>query len=170
MNTDKGFDSRLAGLQEHMLHFALSLIPDRDRAQDLVQETSLRALDNRDKYYSNVNFKGWVFTIMRNVFINRCRRQALYPSMPEGLDGRSLPEHTASGGPTPEGVYTAKAITLTLGGFPAGYRIPFTMHVNGYKYEEIASRLGLPVGTVKSRIYFARKRLQFLFGDYRYNR
>lgn len=168
METNKGFESRLAGLQEHMLHFALTLIPDRDQALDLVQETSLRALDNREKYYSNINFKGWVFTIMRNLFINRCRRQALYPSMPEGLDGQSLPEHTVSGAPTPEGAYTAKSINRAIVGFPDSYRIPFTMHLDGYRYEEIASRLGLPIGTVKSRIYFARKRLQALFRDYRH--
>ena len=64
------FDQSLLGLQNNMMNFALSLTTNMEAAEDLLQETSLRVLNNRDKYYENVNVKGWVFTIMHNLFVN----------------------------------------------------------------------------------------------------
>ena len=64
------FSERLMALQSNLLNFAYTLTLNRDDAQDLLQDTTLKALDNQDKYVDNVNFKGWVFTIMRNIFIN----------------------------------------------------------------------------------------------------
>ena len=61
-------------LQANMLNFAYMLTSNRDDAYDLLQDTTLKALDNEDKYAENTNFKGWVFTIMRNIFINNYRR------------------------------------------------------------------------------------------------
>ena len=58
------------GLQSNLLNFAYILTSNKDDAEDLLQDTTLKALDNEDKYVDNVNFKGWVFTIMRNIFIN----------------------------------------------------------------------------------------------------
>lgn len=69
------FKERLLGLQGNLLNFAYQLTTSRETAQDLVQDTTLKVLDNESKYVDNVNFKGWVFTIMRNIFINNYRRQ-----------------------------------------------------------------------------------------------
>ncbi len=69
MNSNN-FQQRLLGLQDNLLNFAYMLTSDREEAKDLLQDTTLKALDNEDKYIDNVNFKGWVFTIMRNIFIN----------------------------------------------------------------------------------------------------
>ncbi len=66
---------KLVGLQGNLFNFACRLTANRDTAQDLVQDTTLKVLDNQSKYVDNVNFKGWVFTIMRNIFINNYRRQ-----------------------------------------------------------------------------------------------
>jgi len=71
--SDSNFKRRLLGLQSNLLNFAYQLTSSRDAAQDLVQDTTLKVLDNEDKYVDNVNFKGWVFTIMRNLFINNYR-------------------------------------------------------------------------------------------------
>ncbi len=68
------FQTRLMSLQANMLNFAYMLTSNRDDAYDLLQDTMLKVLDNRDKYTENTNFKGWVFTIMRNIFINNYRR------------------------------------------------------------------------------------------------
>lgn len=162
------FESKLLSLQSNLLNFAYLLTSNRDDAYDLLQDTTLKALDNEDKYVDNVNFKGWVFTIMRNIFINNYRkvvRSATVIDQTEDLYHLNLPQE--SGLETPEGSIAANEISTAINSFSEEYRIPFSMHVAGYKYNEIADKMGLPLGTVKSRIFFARKRLQEMLKDYR---
>ena len=143
----------------------------KTRKNPLLQDTTLKALDNEDKYVDNVNFKGWVFTIMRNIFINNYRkvvRSATIIDQTEDLYHLNLPQD--SGFESPEGSYAAREINDIINSFPDEYRVPFSMHVAGYKYNEIADEMGLPLGTVKSRIFFARKKLQVLLKDYRWRR
>ena len=64
------FQKNLLSMQENMMNFALMLTTNRDDAQDLMQDTTLKVLDNQEKYVDNINFKGWVLTVMRNIFIN----------------------------------------------------------------------------------------------------
>lgn len=168
MTTSNLFQSKLMSLQSNMLNFALMLTSNRDDAYDLLQDTTLKALDNSDKYVENTNFKGWVFTIMRNIFINNYRRNvrsATVVDQTEDLYHLNICQD--SGFETPEGSYGANEISAAINEFSDEYRIPFSMHVAGYKYGEIAEKMNLPLGTVKSRIFFARKRLQARFADYR---
>ena len=165
---NKEFESKLMSLQGNLLNFAYMLTSDRDNAYDLLQDTTLKALDNESKYVDNTNFKGWVFTIMRNIFINNYRkvvRSATVIDQTEDLYHLNLPQD--SGFETPEGSFAAKEITEAINAFSDDYRIPFSMHVAGYKYNEIAEKMNLPLGTVKSRIFFARQRLQQTLKDYR---
>ncbi|MDD6281189.1 MAG: RNA polymerase sigma factor [Muribaculaceae bacterium] len=162
------FENKLLSLQSNLLNFAYLLTSNRDDAYDLLQDTTLKALDNEDKYVDNVNFKGWVFTIMRNIFINNYRkvvRSATVIDQTEDLYHLNLPQE--SGLETPEGSIAATEITAAINSFSDEYRVPFSMHVAGYKYNEIADKMNLPLGTVKSRIFFARKRLQEMLKDYR---
>ncbi|MDE5971084.1 MAG: sigma-70 family RNA polymerase sigma factor, partial [Muribaculaceae bacterium] len=150
-----------------LLNFAYMLTSNRDDAYDLLQDTTLKVLDNEEKYVENTNFKGWVFTIMRNIFINNYRkvvRSATIIDQTEDLYHLNLPQE--SGFETPEGSYAAKEINEAINSFSDEYRVPFTMHVQGYKYNEIAEKMDLPLGTVKSRIFFARQRLQEMLKDY----
>jgi len=166
--SSKNFQTKLLGLQNNLLNFAYILTANRDDAYDLLQDTTLKALDNEDKYIDNVNFKGWVFTIMRNIFINNYRkvtRSATIIDQTEDLYHLNLPQD--SGLDTPEGAMAANEITDAINSFADEYRIPFSMHVAGYKYNEIAEKMNLPLGTVKSRIFFARQRLQAMLKDYR---
>lgn len=166
--SSKNFQSKLIGLQSNLLNFAYILTSNHDDAHDLLQDTTLKALDNEDKYVDNINFKGWVFTIMRNIFINNYRRivrSATIIDQTEDLYHLNLPQD--SGFETPEGSIAAKEIYTAIDAFSDEYRIPFSMHVAGYKYNEIAEEMNLPLGTVKSRIFFARKRLQEQFKDYK---
>lgn len=168
MANSGSFKQRLLGLQNNLLSFAYQLTTNKEAAQDLVQDTTLKVLDNESKYVDNVNFKGWVFTIMRNIFINNYRRQvrsATVIDSTEDLYHLNLPQE--SGLSTPEGSYAAQEITEAINSFTVEYKEPFTMYIAGYKYSEIADKMGLPLGTVKSRIFFARKRLQALLKDYR---
>ncbi len=163
------FEAKLIDLQNNMLNFAYTLTTNRDDAEDLLQETTLRALNNKEKYYENVNFKGWVFTIMHNIFVNNYRRAVRSQTMvdqTENLYHLNAPQD--SGFDSPEGSYTVLEIKKAIDSFSDEHRTPFMMHLTGYKYEEIAQKLELPIGTVKSRIFFARKRLQEMLKDYRY--
>ena len=155
-------------LQANLLNFAYMLTSNRDDAYDLLQDTTLKALDNEDKYAKNTNFKGWVFTIMRNIFINNYRRAgraATVVDTTENLYHLNLCQE--SGIETPEGAYGVNEISAAIDEIADEYRIPFVMHIQGYKYNEIAEHMNLPLGTVKSRIFFARKKLQTRFADYR---
>lgn len=167
MGTSK-FQSNLMSLQANLLNFAYMLTSNRDDAYDLLQDTTLKALDNEDKYAENTNFKGWVFTILRNIFINNYRRAgraATVVDTTENLYHLNLCQD--SGIETPEGAYGVNEISAAIDEIADEYRIPFVMHVQGYKYNEIAEHMNLPLGTVKSRIFFARKKLQTRFADYR---
>jgi RNA polymerase sigma-70 factor (ECF subfamily) len=164
----KVLEQNLVGLQSNMLNFALSLTTNKEEAKDLAQETTLKALSNFDKYYDNVNFKGWVFTIMHNIFVNNYRRAVRSQTVIDQTENLYLLNLSQdSGFDTPDGAYTYSEITNVLDDFADEYKVPFTMHVSGYKYEEIAQEMNLPLGTVKSRIFFARKRLQEILKDYK---
>ena len=161
------FENNLMAMQDSLLNFAYMLTSNRDDAYDLLQDTTLKVLDNEDKYAENTNFKGWVFTIMRNIFINNYRHQqrsATVVDTTENLYHLNICQE--SGLEAPEESYTATEITEAIDAFAEEYRVPFSMHVAGYKYEEIAEKLAIPVGTVKSRIFFARKKLQQRFAVY----
>ncbi len=167
MGTSK-FQNDLMNLQSNMLNFAYMLTSNRDDAYDLLQDTTLKVLDNESKYAENTNFKGWVFTIMRNIFINNYRRTARAATMIDTTDNLyHLNLSQDSGLESPEDSYGASEIGAAIESFSDEYRIPFSMHVAGYKYNEIAEHMNLPLGTVKSRIFFARKKLQERFADYR---
>lgn len=163
------FKKDLLGVQDDLLRFAYKLTSDREEANDLLQETSLKALDNEEKYTPDTNFKGWIYTIMRNIFINNYRqtvRKATVIDQTEDLFHLNICQD--SGLDTPDGSYAVKEISKALNSFPDEYRIPFNMFVAGYKYNEIAEKMNLPLGTVKSRIFFARKNLRKQLKDYSY--
>ncbi|MCM1319196.1 MAG: RNA polymerase sigma factor [Muribaculaceae bacterium] len=168
MSATESFKKRLLGLQGNLLSFAYQLTTNREQAEDLLQDTTLKALDNEDKYADNTNFKGWIFTIMRNIFINNYRatvRRATVIDQTEDLYHLNISQD--SGLDSPDGSVTVKEISKAINSFSDEYRVPFTMHVAGYKYQEIAKEMNLPLGTVKSRIFFARQRLQTMLKDYR---
>lgn len=162
------FKLRLLGLQSNLTNFAFRLTANKESAMDLVQDTTLKVLDNESKYVENVNFKGWVFTIMRNIFINNYRRKVRSATIIDTTeDFYHLNLSQESGFETPEGSFAAKEISAVINEFSQEYKVPFTMYIEGYKYSEIADKLSLPLGTVKSRIFFARKRLQKELSDYK---
>ncbi len=168
MNTSTTLQNRLLRLQDNLLSFAYMLTANRDDAYDLLQDTTLKVLSNADKYVENTNFKGWVFTIMRNIFINNYRRIVRSATVIDQTeDCYHLNISQESGFETPEGAFAAGEISAAIDAFPEKYRVPFSMHVAGYKYNEIAEKMNLPLGTVKSRIFFARQELQQRFADYR---
>jgi RNA polymerase sigma factor (sigma-70 family) len=161
------FNNTLLGLQDKLHYYALSLTTDRERANDLLQETFLKALTYREKFTQNTNFKAWIYTIMKNTFINDYRRNVKTKST---FDGSGNDFHLKfskdSIDPGPDSSYSTKEITKNINALEGEYRVPFTMFLDGYKYKEIAEELKLPLGTVKSRIFFTRKKLEKTLSDY----
>ncbi|MCM1290849.1 MAG: RNA polymerase sigma factor [Prevotella sp.] len=168
MNQNTSFKASVLGMQGNLLSFALKLTLNKDEAQDLVQDTTLKALYNEEKFVENTNFKGWMLTIMRNIFINNYRKAAREnTTIDNSEDLYHINIAHDNGAHSPEAAFGIDEISRIIAGFPADFRNPFNLHVAGYKYEEIASKLSMPLGTVKSRIFFTRKRLREILKDYR---
>ena len=160
MNTLQ-FQKKLLGMQENMMNFALMLTANKDDAKDLLQDTTLKVLDNQEKFVDNVNFKGWVLTVMRNIFINNYHKLVRTQTIvDQSVDLYNLDVINDSGFNSPDGSYQIQEITKSINELNDDLRIPFSMFLSGYKYNEIAEKLNVPLGTVKSRIFFARQELQ----------
>ena len=161
------FRKKLLSMQENMMNFALMLTANRDDAQDLLQDTTLKVLDNQEKFVDNINFKGWVLTVMRNIFINNYHKVVSAQSvLDQGVDLYNIDVINDSGFDSPDGAFQLKEITKAVNSLNDDLKIPFTMFLSGYKYNEIAEKLGVPLGTVKSRIFFARQELQKILKDF----
>ena len=161
------FRRDLLEMQSELQRFAFKLTADKEEANDLMQETSLRSLENMEKYTPDTNFKGWVYTIMRNLFINNYRkilREQTYVDYTDNLhniDSTQLTNDSIT-----ENDYDRKELYRVVNSLPDIYRVPFSMFVSGFKYREIADKLSLPLGTVKSRIFFTRRSLQEELKDF----
>ena len=166
MSQQSPFINSVLALQANLKSFALKLTMDKDAAHDLVQDTTLKALNNEDKFVDNANLKGWMLTIMRNIFINNYRKNVRENTLVDSTqDLYHINLSQDSGIETPDGAYAVNEISAILAKFPKDYREPFSLHVAGYKYEEIAEKLSMPLGTVKSRIFFTRKRMREILSD-----
>lgn len=166
--TNVEFNSSLLSMKPKLMRFALSLTSDRDRAPDLVQDTYLKALMSRSKFVDFTNIKAWVFTIMKNTFINNYRRRVKENVIIDNTqDLYYLNQPYDKGYISPESNYSAEEIGMTIDSLRDEFKVPFRMYLDGYKYKEIADELGLKIGTVKSRIFFTRQRLMNVLKDYK---
>lgn len=143
--------------------FAYNLTKNLEDAKDLYQETAYRAMTNMDKFRPGTNLKAWLFTIMKNIFINNYRKRAKANTIFDSTDnlyflnsGDALISNSADSN------ILMDELTGMIEGLEDSIRVPFLLHYQGYKYQEIADYLDLPLGTVKSRIFFARKELKDL--------
>ncbi|MDR3119050.1 MAG: RNA polymerase sigma factor [Mediterranea sp.] len=163
------FRDDLVGMQNELRRFAYNLTTNKEEISDLLQDTFMRALENEDKYTPGTNFRGWIYTIMRNVFINNYRRmiceQTYISHMEDLYYFNSLSQ--GFGFYTVERAYDLKEIRRAINALPIEYKVPFSMYVAGFKYREIAHRFGVPLGTIKSRIFYTRQRLQYELRDFK---
>jgi RNA polymerase sigma-70 factor, ECF subfamily len=154
------FEYKLISLQEPLMRFAYSLTANEDDAKDLVQETFLKALRYCDKFVYETNFKGWVCTIMRNTYINEYRRSFRYDIFSDNSKSeQSQNEIHASGSDDPVSMYRSKELENIINSLHDDLKLPFRMHQQGFKYKEIADSLRMNIGTVKSRIFVARRKM-----------
>jgi len=154
------FSSQFSRLQTKLLPVAYRLTNNYEDAKDLVQETALRAFNNKEKFQVGTNFQAWVITIMRNTFINfyrkkRNRNTACEPTGSFVFESESQAENNMAMSNLMMG-----ELRGIIDEMSDTYSVPFTMFYEGFKYEEIGEMLDLPIGTVKSRIFFARRKLR----------
>ena len=148
-------------LEPNLMNFALRLTRNKDEAQDLLQETALRAYKNRDKFRLGTNFKSWMNTIMRNTFINQYSKKKKSKVVDSPLDTFlfAIENKNAISNKGYQNI-RVEEIREKLDSIGEIYSVPFLMFFRGYHYDEIASHLDIPIGTVKSRIFFARRKLR----------
>lgn len=159
--TELEFSGQLISLNDNLVRFARTLTYNAEDANDLLQDTYLKALSSKDKFAEFTNLKAWAFTIMKNTFINSYRKSVRENS---AFDNKESLLYYGSFSESqimqPDSEFTCKEIINGIEALEDKFKIPFRMHTEGFKYEEIAKKLDLKIGTVKSRIFFARKKLK----------
>jgi RNA polymerase sigma-70 factor (ECF subfamily) len=155
------FNQMLVNNAEFLRPFAITLTRDQEQAKDLFQETLYRALANRDKYNVGTNIKAWLYTIMRNIFINNYRRKSKQQTIFDASPNEYL-ININQGAVVNDAINSInlKEVQAVIFELPEIFRNPFLLYYDGFKYNEIADMLGEPLGTIKSRIHFARKLLK----------
>lgn len=155
------FNQLLLSNSEFLKPFANTFTTDKDDAKDLLQETMYRALANKDKYNAGTNIKAWLYTIMRNIFINNYRRKSKQNTIFDSTPNEFLLNYNqVTTANAAEGILKMKDVQAAVHKLPEIFRTPFMLYFEGYKYHEIADMLKEPLGTIKSRIHFARKLLK----------
>ena len=148
------FTKGILAIQPDLHRFAYKLTADRESANDLVQDCLLQALDNQEKFTYSKNLKGWMYTLMRNIFVNNYRRTVREMNLID--DSYSInQQHLIEDEDADrfEFTYDMKQLYRVIHSIPEEMKVPFQMFVAGFKYREIAEKLGLPMGTVKSRLF-----------------
>ncbi len=163
------FDNRLDEMSVKLNAFAYNLTKNVEDAKDLFQETAFRAITNREKFRTGTNFKAWLFTIMKNIFINNYRKKVKANTIMDSTDNMFYINsgRTAIGNGAESNIMMQELDNM-VGALDDSIKVPFMMHYQGFKYQEIADELELPLGTIKSRIFFARKELKNIISK-RYN-
>lgn len=155
------FNQLLLVNSDFLRPFAITLTRDNESAKDLVQETMYRAVANREKYNFGTNIKAWLYTIMRNIFINDYRRKVKQNVILDATPNDFLLNYKQVAiTNVAESKMKLKEIEKELYRLPSIFKTPFLLYFEGYKYHEIAGILQEPLGTIKSRIHFARKLLK----------
>ncbi|WP_020533674.1 RNA polymerase sigma factor [Flexithrix dorotheae] len=155
------FSYSLKEVSPSLKPFAIKLTKDLEDANDLIQDTMLKAYSNRDKFAQGTNLKAWLYTIMKNTFITNCQRLARRKTFVDTTDNLHFINSTSE---VTENLafssFAMKDIQNAITHLDDTYKVPFLMHFQGYKYHEIADNLQIPIGTVKNRIHIARKELK----------
>ena len=151
--------------------YALHFTRDNEDANDLVQDTMLKAVTYRGRFREGTNLKGWLYTIMKNTFINNYRRlvktSGLVSQADEISNAHLAHSATRNNG---ESKFVMDDINAAMAELSEDYYVPFSMYYEGYKYHEIAEHLDIPIGTVKTRIHVARRTMKKALQTYKYER
>lgn len=160
MSNSPSFGQVIASNSSYLQPFAVSLTQDTEDAHDLVQETLYKAIVYKEKFQDGTNIKAWLYTIMKNIFINNYRRLQKFRGISSDIpqDFFLTKQYKVAVNMGVSNIQM-KEIRVAIDGLPEVLRVSFELHYLGYKYHEIAATLHEPLGTIKSRIHFARKLL-----------
>lgn len=167
MITQNEFDKMIYGELSPLRNYALSLTQNMDESKDLVQETILKAYRYKDKFQEGTNFRGWLYTILKNSFINNYRRDMKRNTFLDTTDNSyfiDLPSHKIDN--DAENKFIRKDLEKAIDNLAIDLRITFKLNTEGYKYYEISETLQIPIGTVKTRIFVAKRILRNKLKDY----
>jgi RNA polymerase sigma-70 factor (ECF subfamily) len=163
------FGNMISTHQQFLQTLALKLTKSGDDANDLMQETFFKAIKNREKYQEGTNIKGWLYTIMKNTFINNYRKKKNQNTFVDETENKYfINSKQAEKDVRTDRLVDQSYLMRQLETVDRTYLDTFMMHYNGYKYEEISEILDIPLGTVKSRIFLARRKMMEKLQDYRY--
>ena len=155
MQTD--FNSEVCTHQEGLYSFAMSFTKDADDASDLVQETMIKAFRCAQHFQQGTNLRAWLYTILKNTYINTYRRKQRVNALIDVTDEiNSQQLELSSTRNQGENTCTMDDINKAIKNLAPCYSVPFLRYFEGYKYYEIAEELNIPIGTVKTRIHLAR--------------
>ncbi|MGB0402671.1 MAG: RNA polymerase sigma factor [Salibacteraceae bacterium] len=161
------FNQALNEFKNPLHFFALKLTSNEEDAKDLVQETYLKALTYKEKLLTKASLKGWLYTIMKNTFINQYRRSVKYTGIVDKMKHQEyVTTRSSEISLSPDKIMSTDYLNAAIDKLDVGYRIPFKMKLEGYKYAEIGEHINIPIGTVKSRIFLARKKLSEQLPEY----
>ena len=149
------FDALVVNHAASIKPYAITLTRDHETAQDLCQETLYKALAHRSQYQPGSNIKAWLCTIMRNIFINDYRRAGRKKQIMDALSYSSHYDQLQQ-----KDLLQWKEINEAIYQLPGIFKTACLLYLQGFKYHEIAVALNEPLGTIKSRIHFARKLLK----------
>lgn len=161
--TSKNIENELSYLK----NYALMLTRNYEEAQDLVQETVLKALRYQDNFQEGTNFRGWLTTILKNTFINQYRRDSkrnTFLDVTDNLYFIDLPSQSLDN--DAELKFIRKDLNSAIDSLPNDLKITFQLNAEGFKYNEISDELNIPLGTVKTRIFTAKRLLRSKLWDY----
>jgi RNA polymerase sigma-70 factor (ECF subfamily) len=160
MMTSIEFQENLLPIRNLLFAFAMKLTRNQEDAKDLMQETLMRAYGNLHRFQSGTNFKAWISTIMRNSFINNYRKMKTRKQVEKPVEDFLFAVESTSISDNAFSIIMHQELTNLVDRLDDGYKVPFLMYFQGYHYNEISQKMEIPMGTVKSRIFFARKKLK----------
>lgn len=163
--TNAAFKNNLAKIESLLFGFAMKLTHNKENAKDLMQETLLRSFNNKDRFTEGTNFKAWMTTIMYNSFVNNYRKKKTRNKVVKPVEDFSYLIASKSVEGNGDSVIMVKELKKMVNNLSDNYKVPFEMMCEGYQYDEIAEKTNLPMGTVKSRIFYARKKLQIMVNN-----
>lgn len=166
------FNLKFEGYSSSLHSFAMNLTKDKEEALDLFQDTAYKAIVNKEKFRVGTNFKAWLFTIMKNTFINNYRKKIRKNTMMDSTDNLffinssdTIVRNDA------DSEILLEELNKLIDTLDENLKHTFRMHFKGFKYHEIAELEEIPLGTVKSRIFLARKeikrKLEMIYADTR---
>lgn len=166
----KFFQESLGEVEQKLFGFAMKLTKNEQAANDLFQETVYKAYANIDKFRTGSNFKAWITTIMYNTYVNQYRKRKRRKQVEAPVEDFSYALESKVYDQTADGKIIEDDLKEILNNLSGTYKRPLQMYVDGYKYKEISSRLDIPMGTVKSRINYARtilkEKIRNLYGSH----